>query len=392
MRIAIFDHVFRRNNPIGSCQRRVASALAAEHEITVFAAASDIAPEDRLRFVPVPVPRRPLVLLYVAYHLMALAKLALARLRGESFDLIQSSDSYFFLARVRYLHFCHRAFLKLEPSPNNFHTLRGWFNWLDHLVQAAIEPFAFRRAHTIVACSRVLAREVVREYPFCKDKIRLIPNAIDVERMRRPAEFDRSAVRASLGFEGADVVLAFVALGHFERKGLPILIDAVARARDRRIKLLLVGGEESALAPYRKRATDRGVDGQVLFLGRQADVRPMLWAADAFAFPSHYEAFPLAGLEAAAAGLPLIAPAINGIEEMLIDGENGYTVRQTADSVAAAIVKFVALGSSERQRMGAAARRAVEPFNLERFAREWRDLIQLLSSRAPERKIEVHVH
>ena len=376
-RIAIFDHVFRRSNPVGSCQRRVASSLLQEHEITVFAASSDITGEEHLRYVRVPAVRRPLVLLYVTYHVVAFLRLVIEWIRGRRFALTISSDSYFSIAPVRYAHFCHRAFLRLQPWPPIFTSLRAWFNWLDHLLQAAVEPFAFRGARTIVACSRGLAREILREYPSCRGKISVIPNAIETDRLRRPEDFQRKVARERLGFSETDVVLAFVALGHFERKGVPILIEAVALARNPQIKLLVVGGDAGTLAAYRRQATDRGVMRQVHFAGRQSDVRPMLWAADAFAFPSHYEAFPLAALEAAAAGLPLIASRINGIEEILVDGENGYVITHSPESLAKALMTFAALGAEERQRMGAAARRAVEPFNPARFALEWREVIRL---------------
>jgi hypothetical protein len=47
----------------------------------------------------------------------------------------------------------------------------------------------------------------------------VIPNAVDLDRMRRSEGFDRRAVRSSLGLDDADIV--FAALGHFGRKGFP---------------------------------------------------------------------------------------------------------------------------------------------------------------------------
>jgi glycosyltransferase involved in cell wall biosynthesis len=385
--IAIFDHIFQRGNPVGSCQRKTVRALARQHDVTVFATACDPEPGDGVRFVKVPALRRPIALLYVLYHAAALMRYLLFRLtRGGKFDLIQSSETFFCFADVYYVHFCNRAYLKLRPSPIRLTSLRGWANWLDHLVQATVEPIAFRSARAIVACSRGLARDIVREYPFCSDKIHVIPNSIDLDEMRCPADFARNAVRRQIGFANDDIVFAFIALGHFDRKGLPILIDAIACARQANIKLLVVGGRDTLLAPYRKRAEDMGVAAQVAFVGHQPDVRPLLWAADAFAFPSFYEAFSLVIFEAAAAGLPIIAPLINGVEEILTDGVNGYVIAHSADVVADALVKFSSLDPEQRLRMGAAAKRAVAPFSDDRFSEAWRALVpQLVEARGAAR-------
>jgi glycosyltransferase involved in cell wall biosynthesis len=386
-RVAVFDLLFQRSNPVGSCQRLAVSALAEDYDVTVFAAAFDPPPREGIHYVKVPAPRRPIALLYCLYQVSALARyVPFAASRLRKFDLVVSSDTIFSCAGLYYAHFCHRAFLKLRPLPIKLGSLRGWWNWLDHSVQALLEPLLFRRATAIVACSRGLAAEIVREYPFCHDKVRVIHNAVDIEHMRRPADFDRASARHSLGFEDTDIVFAFVGLGHFDRKGLPLLIDAVARTRQTRIKLLVVGGRDALLAPYRKQVGELGIDAQVAFIGNQADVRAPLWLADAFAFPSAYEAFSLVILEAAAAGLPVIAPAINGVDEVVKDGENGYIVVRSPEGVAAALLTFADLSPETRRQMGFAASRAVKDFNPDRFRRAWRDLArQMMVKKADPR-------
>ena len=84
------------------------------------------------------------------------------------------------------------------------------------------EPRIYRRVPHIVVPSAGLARELGREYPGASEKLELVPNAIDADRMRAPADFDRQR-RRTLGFAADDFVLVFVALGQFERKGLPRL-------------------------------------------------------------------------------------------------------------------------------------------------------------------------
>ena len=125
----------------------------------------------------------------------------------------------------------------------------------------------------------------------------------------RRADFDRAGVRARMGFTDEDTVFVFVALGQFERKGLPLLLEALSRLPSSRANLIVVGGEPDLIASYRPEVARLGLDRNVVFAGMQSDVRPFFWASDAFAFPSAYETFSLVSYEAAAAGLPVIAPA-----------------------------------------------------------------------------------
>ena len=88
-----------------------------------------------------------------------------------------------------------------------------------------------------------------------------------------------------------DLVGLFVALGQFERKGLPLLMQALATAGMERVKLIVVGGEADLLARYREQAEKLGIGDRVRFVGMQSDVRPFLWSSDVFVFPSLYETF-----------------------------------------------------------------------------------------------------
>ena len=63
---------------------------------------------------------------------------------------------------------------------------------------------------------------------------------------------------------------------------------------------------------YRALARGEGVEDRVRFFGRRTDTERFYRAADAFLFPSLYEAFPLVALEAAACGLPIVATASMG--------------------------------------------------------------------------------
>ncbi len=95
------------------------------------------------------------------------------------------------------------------------------------------------------------------------------------------------------------------------------------------------------------------------FAGFQNDVERFYAAGDAFLFPTAYEAFSLATIEAAASGLPVLMPDVSGAAELVGSGEAGQLVERTPTAFAAAIEHL----ANDRQRcaeMSDAARQFVE--------------------------------
>jgi glycosyltransferase involved in cell wall biosynthesis len=372
MRIAIFDYKVVSTNPIGGCHRRMLEGLCEEHTFTVFAAQFENPCPDRITWVRVPVPTRPLALLFLSFHVVAPLTYAWYRIRRRvSFDLVQVVESNLSFGHVAYVQFCHRAFLSKVWNKIGAKGLRGWFRWLDHWLHSLVEPWLYRRVSKLVVPSHGFHRELTEEYPVTAGKITVIPNPVSIAHMRRPSDFDSRAFRRRQGFAEGDVVLAFSALGHFERKGLPMLLEALTTTPTN-VRLLVVGGNRDLVRAYRRRTADLGLAERVSFVGMVHDVRPYLWAADAFAFPSFYETFSLAAHEAAGAELPIIATSVHGIDEFLCAGESGFTAAKNSRSVAEAISRFLALLPVERSEMGVRAREAVQEYTVEQFVGAWR--------------------
>jgi glycosyltransferase involved in cell wall biosynthesis len=288
------------------------------------------------------------------------------------FDLVQMVESNLAFGDVSYSHFCHTAFLNEHWKTTPGRGLRRFLRWLDHRLHAWLERRTYRRARRILVPSRGLGSELAREFPFTSQKLNVLPNAVDVERLGPPPDFDRAAARKRMGFTDEDTVFVFVALGQFERKGLPLLLEALSRIGRSHGKLIVVGGEADLIAAYRSEVARLHIDEQVVFVGMQTDVRPFFWVADAFAFPSSYETFSLVTYEAAAAGLPVIAPPLNGIEDLVRDGENGVVIARTVDGVSEGLKRFLGLPDALRREMGGRARAAAAGYNQSRFSERWR--------------------
>jgi glycosyltransferase involved in cell wall biosynthesis len=373
LRIAVFDYKITHNNPIGSCHLAMLRALAAEHDFTVFAVEFENPCPEKIRFVRVPSPKRPLALLFVVYHFMAPLCYLFYRLRGGAkFDLVQALESNLSFGDLLYSHFCHRMYLKHHWSKSGAKGLRGWFRWLDHKLHAWMESFTYPRAKHVVVPSRGLARELRAEFPYIENKLTVLPNPINLQRLQMPGEFDRPAFRHRLGVEDQDLMALFVALGQFERKGLPLLLQALATAGTERVKLIVVGGEADLIARYSEQAAKDNLGDRVKFVGMQSDVRPYLWSSDVFVFPSLYETFSLVTYEAAASGLPIVVSHLYGVEDLLQDGDNGFLIETTVAGVREGLQRVLALSPADRQAMGQRARLAASSVSEEHFVDAWR--------------------
>jgi glycosyltransferase involved in cell wall biosynthesis len=387
MRIALFNYVIAPHSGPGSRDVEVLQELCSEHDFTVFASKLLMpSGSDAIRHIAVPTIPRPAFPSFLLYFAGACVSYGRLRLAGRQFDLLHVTDASFPAGDICYAHFCHRGYLKeVWPRVRTRITARTVNNWASHAVRAVIERRLVRRVRVIVVPSEGLGRDFVRIYPGVANKITVIPNTVDLDHFRQPNDFDRRGFRQLMDTDDGHTVFVFVALGHFERKGLPVLLEALA-ADDLEFepaRLWVVGGSPGLVAEYRDRAERLGIADRVRFAGRTDDVRPFLWSANAFILPSHYEAFSAALLEAAAAGLPAIATRISGSEEVLQDGVNGFEVDLSVVGIAAGLRRFLQLDADGREAMRRAARESVAPLGPERFISDWRALYASLG-RDPE--------
>jgi len=186
---------------------------------------------------------------------------------------------------------------------------------------------------------------------------------------------DRKAFRAALGVAPGDVVIAVVAR-LTERKGHRFLLEALANVSRTGStpeevgpwKLLVVGeGEdESAL---RHMVDHLGLGDAVRFLGYRPDAVRIIQASDVLALASLVESQPLVITEAMACGLPVVATAIYGIPEIVVDGETGLLVPPAEVGPLTVVLRDLIANRELRERLGRAARERFEArFTLERMA------------------------
>ncbi len=140
-------------------------------------------------------------------------------------------------------------------------------------------------------------------------------------------------------------------------KGHDGLLRAVALLSPPERPVVLLAGDGSERTRLQQLAGDLRIAESVRFLGFQKDVRPVLWAADAFVHvPTHFpEGVSVAVLEAMASGLPVIASKVGGIPEVVRDGETGLLVPPGDATVLAEALRHLRTDPSLRRRLGEGA-------------------------------------
>jgi glycosyltransferase involved in cell wall biosynthesis len=200
-----------------------------------------------------------------------------------------------------------------------------WVTWRDWWMLGG------GRYRRIVAISERVRRQLKQHYRVPDDRIVTIPNGINLSRFDPANVKSRAEVRRSFGVPDDVSLLLFVG-SQFRLKGLEFVIRALAEMKTRAI-LLVVGGDSAA--PCKRLAEQLGVRDRVIFAGARSDLPSIYPAADAFVLPTLYETFALVCLEAMASGLPVLASPVGGIEDYLIDGENGIHIQREPKEIAA---------------------------------------------------------
>jgi starch synthase len=191
------------------------------------------------------------------------------------------------------------------------------------------ERTAIEAADAVIAVSEGMKRDILRAYPsVTPDKVEVIYNGVD------PAEYQRASASDVLERYGVDLARPFVAfVGRVTRqKGIVHLLRA-ARHFVPELQLVLcagepdtpeIGAEFRALVAELER--DRGGVVRIEKMMPRPEIVQILSHARAFVCPSVYEPFGIVNLEAMACGAPVVASAVGGIPEIVVDGETGFLV------------------------------------------------------------------
>ncbi|MFC2166542.1 glycosyltransferase family 4 protein [Acidobacteriota bacterium] len=227
-----------------------------------------------------------------------------------------------------------------------------------------LEKFAFRNADIGVVTTEFSRHYIIEKYGISPDKIVVIPNYVDTEQFRLINNVDKEYDIVFVGRAG-------------EQKNLKTLFKSLAilKEKGQNINLLLVGGCSSDIE---LKDLAKSMELKVVFYGNvRNDLLPdIINKGKLFILPSIWEGHPKALIEAMSCGMPCIGTAVEGIKEMIKNGETGYLCGTDADSIANAI-DTVLSDEALKKKMGTNARQyVVDNFSLDRVIKMELDVLK----------------
>jgi glycogen(starch) synthase len=243
-----------------------------------------------------------------------------------------------------------------------------------------------RAADRVIATDEATCHEVRAFLGVEEARVVVIPNGVDVEEVRSAVD---PAVRARLvqrwpGLHPETRLLRGISVGRLEaNKGFEYLLRAMAALPAfvlSNITWLLIG-EGSLRRQLEKLASELGIAEYVIFTGQVSDeeLHALYSLSNLFVHPTLYEGSSLVTLEAMAHGLPVVASAVGGIPDKVVEGRTGFLVSPGDQAALAARIAWMLTHEGERAQMGAlGARLAEQKFSWREIAAQTEMLFALL--------------
>ena len=203
-----------------------------------------------------------------------------------------------------------------------------------------------------IAVSYKLA-ERLKKNVISENKVKVVQNSVNVEDFRHNDDGDllKSELK-NIGDKGVVLTVARID----KLKGHKYLIEAAPLVPD---TIFLLAGDGPERAAMEKKARDLKVADRVVFLGQRNNIPELLNACDFFVLPSLLEGLPLSVLEAMSASKPVIATDIDGINEIIIDGENGLLVPPGDSKALAEKIKLLLSDKSLAKRLAVSGKETI---------------------------------
>ena len=184
-----------------------------------------------------------------------------------------------------------------------------------------ITRYSIEESDGVTAISEYLRERTVREFEV-KNPIQVIYNFVNCDLYSRAPASEFTAGRLEYGREGERIL---VHVSNFRAvKRVPDVIEIFDQVRKKIPAKLLLLGDGPERSGAERLAIQKGIHGDVLFLGKRPQVHEILGIADVLLLPSELESFGLAALEAMASEVVPVATNVGGVPEVIEHGKSGF--------------------------------------------------------------------
>ena len=243
------------------------------------------------------------------------------------------------------------------------HLLHGYFaGWKTKLV-VLIEKFFAKRTHHLIAIGTEVKRELIAAGIGTASQY-----SVFFPGLPEPHTVSKAEIRKNLELDPTAIYCTFVGrLTQIKRPDR--LLDVAAAMVKREVPIhFLIAGEGELFESSKARAAAEKLP--VTFLGWRKDIDDLFAASDIAILSSDNEGIPLTLIQAAQAGLPILAPAVGSISDIVENDKTGFLTSPQPGAMASAL-SALATDEALRNRLGAAGKiHAHEYFSLERMLRD----------------------
>ena len=306
VKIALVVHDYHRSGGHSRYVAELATRFTREHEVHVFA--NTFVPEPGIVFHHVPASRAHALALIWTFR-----RNASRMLRELHFDIVHDQGLCSVVHNVLTAHISNRAWARARlgaPLKEKlFSLVIGWWEQWQYSLAGRVQ---------VIAVADRVRRDLAVDYGL-RGRVTVIHHGVDTEKFT-PANRSQ-ALRNEFGMPADQPLFLFV--GDF-RKGVKASIEALGAGH-----LVCVGSTPPE--PYRALAAQLHRADRVHFRPATDAIEQYYAGADVLLLPTPYDAFGMVVLEAMAAGLPVIVSQNAGASELIVDGQNGYILRNEAD-------------------------------------------------------------
>lgn len=309
MRIAYPIYNYTKPGGIERYVRILAEKLSQQHEIHIFTTSPG--ENKNIIFHKISIPKGPFF-----YQLHRFSYKVVEEIKKFNFDIVHNQGADCLFQDVITAHSCHRAWVEYAKKFSFFEFLKKNLNPL-HRVVLRNEKYNFTKGNykKIIAISENVKQELVHYYQIPSEDIKVIFPGVDINEFNPQNRILwRKEIRNKYSLSEDEYIILFVA-NEFRRKGLAVLLKALSKIKNPKVKLMVIGGGNKFF--YTVLIKKLNIKNRVMFISQTHFINRYYGCGDILVLPTKYEPTGFVVMEAMASGIPVIVSKVAGTSELL---------------------------------------------------------------------------